>query len=313
MKRRNRSGPLGDDGGDMNAEWSDHDIEMLLRGHVPASGDLVRLASVIRKLRARTQAEPTPASVAAMAALLADAARHPSSGDVRIRSGASRPAAAWRRRVGYSAIAAILASAGLAGTAAAADGSAPGDFAYGIDRALERIGIGNGGSHERLQEAEVLASRGEDDAALQHAAKALGSEGDTASSAALVRAAGAIAANGSENSAEVHARVSEMLTWMSTADPKGADFGQQVSAYARGLGEGAGSNANSGGDGSQTNSGKPDNPGNSGNAADPSNSGKPDSPGKSGDAGNSGNAGKPDKANTPSNPSEGAPASDNAD
>ncbi len=310
MRPRNRNGSDGDNGGDMNAEWTDHDIEALLRGRRPASGDLARLSPVIDKLRARTQGTPDAALVAERAALLAEAVRHPSSDGSRRRSGASRPAAAWRRRVGFAVIAAGLATAGLAGTAAAADGSAPGDPLYGIDRALEKIGIDNGGTHERLQEAEVLANRGEIDAALVHAANALRNGGDASSSAALADAAAVLEANGSENSAAVHARVSEMLGWMSTAEPGSKDFGQQVSDYARQIGKESGSADNPGNSG---NAGKPDNPGNSGNA------GKPDNPGNSGNAGNSdspgnsGNAGKPDK-NVPNSslPSEDSPANNHA-
>jgi hypothetical protein len=282
----------------MNTEWSDHEIEMLLRGRGPASGDLARLRPVIDSLRARTQGQPDTASVAAMAAVLADAVRHPSSDGIRKRSGASRPAAAWRRRAGYAAVAAILASVGVAGTAAAADGAAPGDLLYGIDRALEKVGIGNGGSHERLQEAEVLVDRGEVDAALHHAADAFRGQGDSATSA-LEDAAAALEANGSENSAEVHARVAEMLQWMSAADPKEENFGQQVSSRARQIGDKTDDPAanDTSAPGNSGNAGKPDEPGNSGSA------GKPDSPGNSGNAGNH----NKDKTN-PSHPSEGPPA-----
>jgi len=296
---RNPRASRGDNGDDMNTEWSDHEIEMLLRGRGSASGDLARLRPVIEALRARTQGQPDTASVAAMASVLAEAVRHPSSDGIRKRSGASRPAAAWRRRAGYAAVAAILASFGIAGTAAAADGAAPGDLLYGIDRALEKVGIGNGGSHERLQEAEVLVERGEVDDALHLAADALREQGDTASTA-LEDAAAILESNGSENSAEVHARVAEMLRWMSTADPKSADFGQQVSAYAHQIGDKASDpdvSADPNAPGNSGNAGKPDNPGNSGSA------GKPDNPG------NSDNAGKPEKdKTTPSHPSGGPPA-----
>lgn len=63
------------------------------------------------------------------------------------------------------------------GLAAAAQNAAPGDALYGVDRAYERIaafvGISNPRAEERLQEANVLAERGDASAALAAASAAL--------------------------------------------------------------------------------------------------------------------------------------------
>lgn len=61
-----------------------------------------------------------------------------------------------RRATAFAATAAVVL--GLSGMAWAADGAAPGDWYYGIDRALEAVGIGAGGAEERL--LEVAASNG---------------------------------------------------------------------------------------------------------------------------------------------------------
>lgn len=282
MNPRNPNADRGDDGDDMRASWSLEDTEAVLRGHIPESADAARLVPAIAALQARAHGTVNAAAVAAMATTLAQASLEPATGAKRSQARAGQPttrsAATWRRRVSLAGVIALLGSAGLAATAAAADGAAPGDALYSVDRALESVGIGSGGSRERLSEAEKLVDEGEVDAALHHVAEALQGEGDDSSSAALVAAAEQLAANGSENSAEVHARVAEMLRWMSEADVKGSEFGQTVSDYARGLGD---PNADSADD--------PATPGNSGGDPGSNDHGnsqdRPDGPGKSGDAG----------------------------
>ena len=305
MNPRNRSADGGDNGDDMRALWSEEDTEAVLRGHIPESADVARLVPAIAALQARAHGTVNAAAIAAMATTLAEASRASATGAKRDPAGASSPttrsAATWRRRVSLAGVVALLGSAALAGTAAAADGAAPGDALYNVDRALESVGIGAGGSRERLSEAEKLVDEGEVDAALHHAAEALQGDGDDSSSAALVAAADQLAANGSENSAEVHTRVAEMLRWMSEADVKGSEFGQTVSDYARGLGT---SNEDSEDD--------PATPGNSGGDATSNGGGngqdKPDRPGKSDDAGQP-KEGKQNVA-TPSGASEGRPGKD---
>lgn len=55
----------------------------------------------------------------------------------------------------------------------ASDSAVPGDPTYGLDRALEWVGIGAGGAAERLEEAAVLLERGELVTGLRHGAAGL--------------------------------------------------------------------------------------------------------------------------------------------
>src|SRR5690606_17802627 len=68
---------------------------------------------------------------------------------------------------------AVLVVANL-GTAALADSAVPGDFLYPVDRAYEEladlVGFGGDRGEERLEEATVLADRGELLAAVDHIA-----------------------------------------------------------------------------------------------------------------------------------------------
>ena len=49
---------------------------------------------------------------------------------------------------------------GMTGVAVASDSAVPGDWNYGIDRALEAVGIGEGGAAERLQELAAIRKDG---------------------------------------------------------------------------------------------------------------------------------------------------------
>ncbi len=153
--------------------------------------------------------------------------------------------------VAASTLVAVLA---FASVAYGANGAAPGDTLYGFDRALEGAGIGDGGLEERLAEAGDLMDEGRVDDALDHAAEALTEEQDDLDEnddgeltdeeklgrqEALLAAAEAVLANGSEQSLEVRTRVAEKLRWMATTELTGKEFGQAVSALARGVSPGA--------------------------------------------------------------------------
>lgn len=79
-----------------------------------------------------------------------------------------------RTRVAAVAASVIVSLGGFTGVAVAAQSAAPGDFLYGMDRALESVGIGRGGTPERLDEAATLVRGGETQAGLEHAAAAIG-------------------------------------------------------------------------------------------------------------------------------------------
>jgi hypothetical protein len=77
------------------------------------------------------------------------------------------------RRVAATATSVMLIVASLTGVAIAADHSGPGDVLYGLDRALEAVGIGSGGNTERLQEVKALIDSGEIKDGLSHANETL--------------------------------------------------------------------------------------------------------------------------------------------
>ena len=124
----------------------DFEIELLLRGTPTMSEDLADLEDFVSSLSSQVG---RPADVGYMATALAATAH---------ATGRS-PRPALRRVMALAASVAVLFA--LSGVAMAADGAAPGDLLYGIDRAMERIGIGDGGVDERIVEFDTLIERGQ--------------------------------------------------------------------------------------------------------------------------------------------------------
>ena len=146
-----------------------------------------------------------------------------------------------------STLAALLV---FAGVAYASNGAVPGDTLYGLDCALEDVGLGDGGLEERFAEAGELMDDGLVDEGLAHAAEALveeqedldengdgevSEEEEAAGREALLAAAEAVLSNGSEQSLEVRTRVAEKLRFMANTELKGKEFGQAVAGMARGM------------------------------------------------------------------------------
>ena len=134
-----------------------------------------------------------------------------------------------RRRLVAIGVAVGISAFGVAGAAAAND-AAPGDPLYGVDKALESVGILDGGTSERLRESQILARRGDVDGAVGLAAKALDADGQHEAAVALERAVAAVKSHSSGG--DVRAQVSSMLAWMSQ-QKRGADFGANVSERAK--------------------------------------------------------------------------------
>jgi hypothetical protein len=125
----------------------------------------------------------------------------------------------------------------MPGVAAASDFAAPGDFRYPIDRALEQVGVGDGGAAERLLEAKVLVDRGMSADALDHAGQALHETGDDEAATALEEAADRIrAASEGDAAKDVREDVADMLEFIAKAKEKGESFGQGVADMARQIG-----------------------------------------------------------------------------
>jgi hypothetical protein len=140
----------------------------------------------------------------------------------------------------------VVASGTLTGVAVAANNAAPGDVLYGLDCAMERVGVGDGGVQERLQEATKLVERGDFEQGLNQAAQAMqnqaGLDANGQANGALVAAAHSFqnslqTANKGESD-QMRAQAAEMLRWMSDTVGQGTaikseDFGQGVTTRAR--------------------------------------------------------------------------------
>jgi hypothetical protein len=175
-------------------------------------GELVSLVATLRAM-------PPPSVDRALLERVAIAAA------VTARSTEARPAATaptprrgirLRYRLATAAAAVTLVLGSSTGVAIAADGAAPGDPLYGLDRALESVAIGNGGVAERLEEAANLVAAGHLAAGLEHAADTLAADhaGDAIRAAALRVAATADASTGS-GGAEVQTAIGDVLAYLS--------------------------------------------------------------------------------------------------
>jgi hypothetical protein len=176
----------------------------------------------------------------------------------------------------------------LTGVALAADGSRPGDALYGLDRALEKIGINDGGIAERLDEAQALADDGQTAEALAHMAEALGETSPNAANA-LENVAGRFEPHDNP-SQSVREGVAAMLAWMAEREVSGRDFGQEVADRARALGAGHSNDPSANSDNAASEENGPNEGSEDGanNGNDTSN--KPDDPGTGGADDSTGNS-----------------------
>ena len=134
-----------------------------------------------------------------------------------------------RTRAAAAVAATVMSVGGLGGVAYAANGATPGDFLYGLDRALEAVGVGNGGASERIAEAIVLVQQGATGHGLEHAAGIVPDE--AGAGAALLTAAEAVGPN--VVTAEVQDEVIALLTYLS--ENVGHIDGQTVAEFARAI------------------------------------------------------------------------------
>lgn len=234
---------------------SDQDIERLLTGAAPAEDGLIELVPFVEMLRDHASAVPSDSEVdrlAAEAGAIVRAAQGPGlvSSDQpprRITGLRFRPQLA-------AALIAFLVLSGLTGVAVAADDAAPGDALYGLDRALEKIGIGAGQAEERLNESSELAARGRTKEALDHAAKAFDdaqesgedvSDLEETKAALEASAEKLLSVEASGESAQlVQENVAALLEYIKENIGKGVgvdgeDFGQGVADLARRISNGS--------------------------------------------------------------------------
>lgn len=215
--------------------FTERDIDVLLSGGVPNDPGLAGLTPVVDRLRAHI---PLEFDSTRMTTFTAEAVKTVPKSILVVATSVARPTG-FTRRLALAprlvvALTAIALVVGMSGIAVASDGAAPGDVLYGLDRALERVGVGVGGADERLAEATVLVGQGRAADALDHAIEAI-DEADEEASDALQRAAERVSGMSSENgnAADVEANVTAMLEWMIATEATGSDFGQGVAERAR--------------------------------------------------------------------------------
>jgi hypothetical protein len=246
----------------MSISWlSDSDVEALLTGHEPEAPELEGLAVWLQALQ-RTRFGPSDPSRAAefavrAAALVSVAGPAHLAATARHRRGPS-----LTPRLATAAVAAFLVIA-MTGLTVAADASVPGEPLYGLDLALESIGIADGQDSERISEANVLAAEGDSAAALALLADTLSARSDAAADA-LLRASERLNGGkaGGVGARDVQKDLAAMLKWMSSTDPTGSDFGQSVAERARELGKSGDPNSANqgaaGNEGNNVNNGNPE-------------------------------------------------------
>lgn len=224
----------------LNRRLSDDDVEAILSKRAFDDPTLTDLASrLVAFDPERFEADASQATpFAAKAAALARSGKTTKVAATAVpRGGLS-----LTPRLATAAVAALLLL-GMTGVAVASNGAVPGDALYGIDRAVEIIGLGDGGAAERLSEANDLAADGRTSEALTLLAESVGSESGQAAEA-LMNAAERLREmeNGSDKSRSVRQSLADLLEWMADPDAEGKEFGQGVADRARELG-GSGDNA----------------------------------------------------------------------
>jgi hypothetical protein len=232
--------------------FSDQDVERLFCGEIPNNQALATLSPILSSLQSVSWAPPSEERVVRFATKAAEVAQAAepvptiNSARLQARSG-------WRLSLSRglaTGVASLLVFSGMTAIAIASNGAAPGDALYGIDRALEAVGIGDGAAAERIAEARVLFDRGAVTEAIDHASEAVTDTGGDGiadfspeasnAAAALQTAADKVQANDQAQSQQVRNAVAAMLAEMAAMlqDPaiEGKDFGQKVAEMAGTIG-----------------------------------------------------------------------------
>lgn len=223
----------GDYPGDMERDdLTDSDIERLLTGAPVEDDDLTQIAQIFDMLRAGDE-ELEDAAVERLVKAATGALPVATVESPPVPRQASRARLTGvRRRAAAIAMSASVFIAGTSGLAVAADNAKPGDALYGIDRALEAVGIGDGAEQERIQEAEALINAGKIQQGLQHTAEVVDKDttGDDQASKALMDAADRVETADSEASAATRESVAGLLDYIS--ENVGQIDGRQVAELA---------------------------------------------------------------------------------
>lgn len=214
----------------------DRDIERLLSGAEPQNSDLAPLIPFVKSVETFGKVQVSEHFISDHAAIAATTLKNLHQTD---HATGSR----WQEVVGQklknrfaTAAAGLVILSGLTGIAWAADGAAPGDWNYEIDRTLENVGIGAGGVDERLEELSAVNQSGRAHEALQRVSNMLPSEPAPQAKLSLNDAAERVAniEPGGENAKMVRRQVADLLGYISK-NRSNID-GQYVAEMSKGIG-----------------------------------------------------------------------------
>lgn len=228
---------------EMGRHPTDEEIEAILTGRLPEGIGAAGLAGALEQLRSLADV-PVPDELVArhVSMVVAEVSLSPATGPSTSPVAASKQP---RRRLVLSGFlstllgkvmaASVAFAAAGSGVAVMADGAAPGDALYGIDRALERVGILDGGAAERVAEAQALMERDLPDQAVAQAAEAAEIAGDGNTAAALTEAAARVRSAEGEVSSLTRQQVAAILELLAAQIADGGVVGEDVAAAANSL------------------------------------------------------------------------------
>ncbi len=215
------------------------EIENLFSGSPNLSGDLKDVNDFLDAVRVESSEQLSDDTVSRFVAVAcAASAEAPTAAPVRPQLRSGSLLRTLRRRVTTVTVAATVVLGGTSGLALAADDAKPGDALYGIDRALETVGIGAGALEERLFEAEALVAANDVSRGLDHATQALESQGDgnQLATTALIEAAQRVQTADDGSAAANQEGVAGLLAYLS--ENVGNVDGQAVAELASQIGRG---------------------------------------------------------------------------
>jgi hypothetical protein len=236
---------------------TEQDVELILGGAVPPGDDLARFAAVLESLHGTEPSTPPAEMAVAFSTRAAEIARMSRVAPSSLRTPSPRRSGWMLQRRFAGALGAAVLLTGMTGVAVAADRAAPGQALYGLDRAMEAMGIGDGGPPERIIEAQVLFQRGRVPEAIAQAAKAVednagtGEAGEQSPSPEAARAAAALRSAAERVSMDDDAAgfpgvndsvagvLGEIAAMIENDDLEPSQFGARISELARNIGRSA--------------------------------------------------------------------------
>lgn len=275
------------DYGDYRSEMAKKHMNDELLSLLPTSGMVggsqTPVAEFLIQLQSFGVTPPDEIVVARHLAMIADEAAN-SPMDVPVAQDSTGPLVP-RRRIAFGTlmsgflVKALIGTAAFAavgtGAAVAADGASPGDALYGLDRALENVGINNGHAGERIEEALALIDSGHHDRAMETVeeaiedladdsenASAIGALRDAVSQIAAVRST---EAEGYQVTSAFRDQVAGLVNVIATEMESGqvdggriADTARQFSDTARAFAQSRGSNPDDSSGDPETSPGRPE-------------------------------------------------------